>query len=103
MNYTLSGKGAMRLAEAVLKAVEEPVDFKFLYDVKVSLESLLIFDMLEAGRSDDSSLNRASHDFLYTKMCDAGEKRGKSHVPNCSSMGLVMSTKALSDWLECAA
>ncbi len=26
----------MRLAEAVLKAVEEPVDFKFLYDVKVS-------------------------------------------------------------------
>lgn len=26
----------MNLADAVLKAVEEPVDFKFLYDVKVS-------------------------------------------------------------------
>ena len=82
MNYTPSGKGAMRLAEAVLKAVEEPVDFKFLYDVKVSLESLLIFALLEVGRSDDSSLNNASHDSLYAKMCNAGEKRGKSHVPN---------------------
>ena len=30
------GKGAVNLADAVLKAVEEPVDFKFLYDVKVS-------------------------------------------------------------------
>jgi len=31
-----SGKGAVNLADVVLKAVEEPVDFKFLYDVKVS-------------------------------------------------------------------
>ena len=31
----------MRLADAVLKAVEEPVDFKFLYDVKVSARNNL--------------------------------------------------------------
>ena len=31
-----SGTGAVRLADAVLRAVEEPVEFKFLYDVKVS-------------------------------------------------------------------
>lgn len=36
INCGSSGKGAVRLADAVLKAVEEPVDFKFLYDVKVS-------------------------------------------------------------------
>jgi len=36
VNCGYSGKGAVNLADAVLKAVEEPVDFKFLYDVKVS-------------------------------------------------------------------
>ena len=36
VNYGSLGKGAVNLADAVLKAVEEPVDFKFLYDVKVS-------------------------------------------------------------------
>ena len=30
-----TGKGAVRLADAVLRAVEQPVEFKFLYDVKV--------------------------------------------------------------------
>ena len=30
------GKGAVRLADAVLRAVEELVEFKFLYDLKVS-------------------------------------------------------------------
>ena len=32
----------MRLADAVLRAVEEPVEFKFLYDVKVSAKLVLI-------------------------------------------------------------
>ena len=32
----------MNLADAVLKAVEEPVDFKFLYDVKVSGKKNLV-------------------------------------------------------------
>lgn len=31
-----TGKGAIRLADSVLRAVEEPVEFKFLYDLKVS-------------------------------------------------------------------
>ena len=30
-----TGKGAVRLADAVLRAVEQPVEFKFLYDVEV--------------------------------------------------------------------
>ena len=34
--FSCTGKGAIRLADAVLRAVEEPVEFKFLYDVKVS-------------------------------------------------------------------
>ena len=33
----LTGKGAVRLADAVLRAVEQPVEFKFLYDVEVCL------------------------------------------------------------------
>ena len=32
----LVSEGAVRLADAVLRAVEEPVEFKFLYDLKVS-------------------------------------------------------------------
>ena len=31
-----SGAGAADLAAAVLKAVEQPVEFKFLYELKVS-------------------------------------------------------------------
>ena len=30
-----TGKGAVGLADAVLRAVEQPVEFKFLYDVEV--------------------------------------------------------------------
>ena len=44
INCISSGKGAVRLADAVLKAVEEPVDFKFLYDVKVFIaRAILVF------------------------------------------------------------
>ena len=38
-----AGKGAVRLADAVLRAVEEPVEFKFLYDVKVSVMTVFPF------------------------------------------------------------
>ena len=34
-HFPLTGAGAAKLAEAVLKAVEQPVNFKFLYDLEV--------------------------------------------------------------------
>lgn len=41
-----TGKGAIPLADAVLRAVEEPVEFKFLYDLKVS--GIALFNCLLA-------------------------------------------------------
>lgn len=36
VNFGFLGKGVVNLVDVVLKVVEEFVDFKFLYDVKVS-------------------------------------------------------------------
>ena len=42
------GAGAVKLAEVVLKAAEQPVEFKFLYDLKVCivLPVSLYFDFI---------------------------------------------------------
>lgn len=58
MPYTFStGEGAKALAEAVVKAAEQPSDFSFLYDVSLSIEEKIETICKEVYRASGISIS----------------------------------------------
>nr|XP_058948550.1 C-1-tetrahydrofolate synthase, cytoplasmic-like [Pocillopora verrucosa] len=72
------GKGAMGLAEAVLKAVEEPVDFKFLYDLQLPIEDKMRIIAQKIYGADDIELLPEAQ-----KKVERYKKQGFNDLPIC--------------------
>lgn len=85
------GKGAVRLADAVLRAVEKPVEFKFLYDVKLPIEDKMRIIAQKIYGADDIELEPEAQKkiALYKKqgfndlpICMAKTHLSLSHIPD---------------------
>ena len=62
------GEGAKALAEAVVKAAEQPSDFSFLYDVNLSIEEKIETICKEVYRASGISISGA---YLRSSVCVA--------------------------------
>ncbi|XP_048579081.1 C-1-tetrahydrofolate synthase, cytoplasmic [Nematostella vectensis] len=72
------GAGAVNLAEAVLRAVEQPVNFKFLYDLTLPIEEKIRVIAQKVYGSDDIELS----DEAQTKI-GRYKKQGFNDLPIC--------------------
>jgi len=68
----------VNLADAVLKAVEEPVDFKFLYDVKLPIEDKMRIIAQKIYGADDIELLPEAE-----KKVERYKKQGFNDLPIC--------------------
>lgn len=72
------GKGAVCLADAVLRAVKEPVDFKFLYDVKLPIEDKMRIIAQKIYGADGIELEAEAQ-----KKIELYKKQGFNDLPIC--------------------
>ncbi|CAH3165729.1 unnamed protein product [Porites lobata] len=72
------GKGAVRLADAVLRAVEEPVEFKFLYDLKLPIEDKMRIIAQKIYGADDIELQPEAQ-----RKIERYKKQGFNDLPIC--------------------
>ncbi|XP_073231403.1 C-1-tetrahydrofolate synthase, cytoplasmic-like [Porites lutea] len=72
------GKGAVRLADAVLRAVEEPVEFKFLYDLKLPIEDKMRIIAQKIYGADDIELEPEAQ-----RKIERYKKQGFNDLPIC--------------------
>lgn len=57
-HWSDGGKGAVDLAESIIKATDHPSDFKFLYDVNLSIEEKIETICREMYRADGIEILR---------------------------------------------
>ncbi|KAK2551071.1 C-1-tetrahydrofolate synthase [Acropora cervicornis] len=72
------GKGAVGLADAVLRAVEQPVEFKFLYDVELPIEDKMRIIAQKIYGADDIELEPEAQ-----KKIELYKKQGFNDLPIC--------------------
>lgn len=77
-HWSDGGKGAVRLADAVLRAVEQPVEFKFLYDVELPIEDKMRIIAQKIYGADDIELEPEAQ-----KKMELYKKQGFNDLPIC--------------------
>ncbi len=77
-HWAKGGEGAVDLAEAVVKACEQPSDFKFLYDVNDSIK-----DKIHAIATKIYNADGVSYEPTAEKQIAAYEKAGFDKLPMC--------------------
>jgi formate--tetrahydrofolate ligase len=77
-NFADGGRGAIELAEAVAKAAEEPVDFRFLYPSEASLRNKIETIATRVYGADGVDYLPAA-----ARQLDTYERNGFGHLPIC--------------------
>ena len=77
-HWAKGGEGAVDLAEAVVKACEQPADFKFLYDVNDSIK-----EKIHAIATKIYNADGVSYEPTAEKQIAAYEKAGFDKLPMC--------------------
>jgi formate--tetrahydrofolate ligase len=77
-NFADGGRGAIELAEAVAKAAEEPVDFRFLYPSEASLR-----DKIETIATRVYGADGVDYLPAAARQLDTYERNGFGHLPIC--------------------
>jgi len=77
-HWARGGEGAKELAEAVVAACEQPVDFKLLYPDEMSIK-----DKIETICKEIYNADGVTYEPLAERQIASYEKAGLSHLPMC--------------------
>lgn len=77
-HWTNGGEGAIDLAEAVVKACEQPSDFKFLYPLDISIK-----EKIEIIAKEIYNAGEVIYEPLAEKQIKSYEKNGFGNLPIC--------------------
>jgi len=77
-HYAKGGAGAKELAEAVVRACQQPVDFRFLYDLAMPLDDKIRTIAREIYGAKDIELSE-----LAQERIELYKKQGFNNLPVC--------------------